>query len=140
MCTIDGGAVDDGKDAATAALDAFIELAPEEQARRLEEETKEQETARLEGQARQKLHERSTLLQKQHALAISASVAVVDAVAPPVPIAHSTKTLAVRFGEYLESANKTAYGIVDQQQMRSVLIFVSFCLAWLRWLIDIGTY
>ena len=117
MCTIDGGAVDDGKDAATAALDAFIELAPEEQARRLEEETKEQETARLEGQARQKLHERSALLQKQHALAISASAAVVDAVAPPVPIALNQDSRCVLrriFGEREQN------GVVDQQQMRLV--------------------
>ena len=61
---------DDGNDAA-AALDAFIKLAPEEQERRLEELRPFQSAP--------------PLPQNHVNLAICASAAMVDAVAPPVP-------------------------------------------------------
>jgi hypothetical protein len=87
----------DGGDAA-AALDEFIDLAPEEQEKKLEE---------LDGRPR--------LPQMHPDLAIIASATVVGAVAPPVPKAlnRGSRTVLLRiFGEHAQN------GVVDQQRMR----------------------
>ena len=117
----DGDAID--CDDAAAALDAFLELTPDEQAK-LIDETNEQEmergTERQDEQAQpeaeeQSPNERSALLHKHQDLAILASAAVVDAVAPPVPEVlnrDSRSVLRRIFGEHEQN------GVVNQQQMR----------------------
>jgi hypothetical protein len=118
----DGDAID--CDDAAAALDAFLELTPDEQEKRIDEATKEQElerdTERQDEQAQpeaeeQSPNERSALLHKHQDLAILASAAVVDAVAPPVPEVlnrDSRSVLRRIFGEHEQN------GVVNQQQMR----------------------
>jgi len=118
----DGDAID--CDDAAAALDAFLELTPEEQEKRIDEATKEQElerdTERQDDQAQpeaaeQPPNERPVLLHKHQDLAILASAAVVDAVAPPVPEVlnrDSRSVLRRIFGEHEQN------GVVNQQQMR----------------------
>jgi hypothetical protein len=68
-------------------------------------------------QARQKPHERPVLRQKQHGVAISASAAVANAVAPPCPKALSRDSHTVLLRIFREHEQN---GVVDQQQMRSV--------------------
>ena len=91
---------DDGNDAA-AALDAFIKLAPEEQERRLEELRPFQSAP--------------PLPQNHVNLAICASAAMVDAVAPPVPEALNRDSRTVLLRIFKENAQN---GVVDRKQMR----------------------
>jgi hypothetical protein len=91
----------DGNDAA-AALDAFIELAPEEQERRQEE-------------LRPTFQNAPPLPQNHVNLAICASAAMVDAVAPPVPEALNRDSRTVLLRIFEENAQN---GVVDRKQMR----------------------
>jgi hypothetical protein len=69
------------------------------------------------------LNERSAVLQKQRDLLITASAAVADAVAPPIPKAFNRDSRSVLrriFGEHEQN------GVVNQQQLRSVPRLASF--------------